>query len=92
MTINKSQGISVKFVGVDLRIPVFSHGQLYVALSRCTHLVIVQVSFFPVIHPIQRRTLCILRFCYSKGKTILFIHTYRDLIYPRIFWCYVGVE
>ncbi|KAG5522011.1 hypothetical protein RHGRI_034281 [Rhododendron griersonianum] len=36
MTINKSQGQSVKFVGVDLRTPVFSHGQLYGALSRCT--------------------------------------------------------
>ncbi|KAI8528138.1 hypothetical protein RHMOL_Rhmol12G0127900 [Rhododendron molle] len=35
MTINKAQGQSVKFVGVDLRTPVFSHGQLYVALSRC---------------------------------------------------------
>jgi len=37
MTINKSQGQSVKYVGLDLRTPVFSHGQLYVALSRCTH-------------------------------------------------------
>ncbi|KAI8554873.1 hypothetical protein RHMOL_Rhmol05G0130700 [Rhododendron molle] len=36
LTINKSQGQSVKFVGVDLHTPVFSHGQLYVALSRCT--------------------------------------------------------
>jgi hypothetical protein len=36
MTINKSQGQSVKHVGLDLRTPVFSHGQLYVALSRCT--------------------------------------------------------
>ncbi|KAI8530170.1 hypothetical protein RHMOL_Rhmol11G0034800 [Rhododendron molle] len=36
MSINKSQGQSVKFVGVDLRTPVFSHGQLYVVLSRCT--------------------------------------------------------
>ncbi|XP_028070166.1 ATP-dependent DNA helicase PIF1-like [Camellia sinensis] len=36
LTINKSQGQSVKFVGVDLRTPVFSNGQLYVALSRCT--------------------------------------------------------
>ncbi|PIA31381.1 hypothetical protein AQUCO_05000048v1 [Aquilegia coerulea] len=36
MTINKSQGQSVKYVGIDLRNHVFSHGQLYVELSRCT--------------------------------------------------------
>ncbi|KAL7169509.1 hypothetical protein ACSBR2_034526 [Camellia fascicularis] len=35
LIINKSQGQSVKFVGVDLCISVFSYGQLYVALSRC---------------------------------------------------------
>jgi PIF1-like helicase/Helitron helicase-like domain at N-terminus len=36
MTINKSQGQSVTHVGLDLRSSVFTHGQLYVALSRCT--------------------------------------------------------
>ncbi|CAL5428117.1 unnamed protein product [Camellia sinensis] len=36
LTINKSQGQFVKFVGIDLRTPVFSHGQLYMALSSCT--------------------------------------------------------
>ena len=36
MTVNKSQGQSLKYVGLDLRTPVFSHGQLYVGLSRCT--------------------------------------------------------
>lgn len=36
LTINKAQGQSVRHVGIDLREPVFSHGQLYVALSRAT--------------------------------------------------------
>ncbi|XP_042757711.1 uncharacterized protein LOC122197560 [Lactuca sativa] len=34
MTINKSQGQSLSRVGLFLRQPVFTHGQLYVALSR----------------------------------------------------------
>jgi ATP-dependent exoDNAse (exonuclease V) alpha subunit len=36
MTINKSQGQSLTHVGIDLRSSVFSHGQLYEALSRAT--------------------------------------------------------
>ena len=36
LTINKAQGQYVKHVGIDLCVPVFSHGQLYVALSRAT--------------------------------------------------------
>ncbi len=36
MTINRSQEQSVTYVGLDLCTPVFSHGQLYVALSCCT--------------------------------------------------------
>jgi len=36
MTINKSQGQSFEAVGVDLRSPVFTHGQFYIAALQVT--------------------------------------------------------
>jgi DNA helicase Pif1, 2B domain len=36
MSINKAQGQSLDRVGIYLNNPVFAHGQLYVALSRCS--------------------------------------------------------
>ena len=45
MIINKSQGQSVANVGLDLHTPVFSHGQLYVALSYCTSESWIKVLF-----------------------------------------------
>lgn len=34
MTVNKSQGQTLQTIGLDLRVPVFTHYQLYFALSR----------------------------------------------------------
>ena len=34
--INKAQAQTLKYVGLSLTEPVFTHGQLYVALSRVT--------------------------------------------------------
>jgi len=48
MTINKSQGRSMEHVGLDLRTPIFSHGQLYVALSQTT-----SIQFLKVLLPNQ---------------------------------------
>ena len=36
MTINKYQRESLRYVGLDLQQPAFTHGQLYVALSHAT--------------------------------------------------------
>lgn len=44
MTINKSQGQTLNKVGILLQKPVFSHGMLYVAFSRCTSVNNIRVS------------------------------------------------
>ena len=46
MTINKSQGQTFDHVGIFLPMPVFSHGQLYVAFSRARKLDRVKVQVY----------------------------------------------
>lgn len=53
MTINKAQGQSMDKLGVYLPVPVFSHGQLYVALSRATD---PRNIFVVIDHEAQRGT------------------------------------
>nr|XP_027118421.1 uncharacterized protein LOC113735625 [Coffea arabica] len=48
MTINKAQGQTLDFVGLYLKEPVFSHGQLYVALSRAKTADNVKILLRPV--------------------------------------------
>jgi ATP-dependent DNA helicase PIF1 len=50
MTINKAQGQTIPNVGIFLPNTVFSHGQLYVALSRATTKQHVNVLTYPADH------------------------------------------
>jgi len=48
ITIHKSQGQTLSYVGIDLRNEVFTHGQLYVAFSRVkrkSHLKVIMYLF-----------------------------------------------
>lgn len=56
MTINKSQGQSLEKVGLYLPKPVFSHGQLYVALSRVTSKVGLKILILDKEGKIQNQT------------------------------------
>ncbi|XP_062217825.1 uncharacterized protein LOC133918083 [Phragmites australis] len=47
MTVNKAQGQTIPNVGIYLPEPVFSHGQLYVALSRATARANIRILVVP---------------------------------------------
>jgi ATP-dependent exoDNAse (exonuclease V) alpha subunit len=50
MSINKSQGQSLKYVGLDLRTAVFTHGQFYVGISRVTSVHRIKAIWTPPSH------------------------------------------
>ena len=57
MTINKSQGQSLKQVDLYLPKPVFTHGQLYVALSRVKSVDSLKILIPSTDHTLSRTTL-----------------------------------
>jgi ATP-dependent exoDNAse (exonuclease V) alpha subunit len=48
VTIHKSQGKTFEKVNINLATPIFDHGQLYVALSRCTSLEGIVITGNPI--------------------------------------------
>jgi hypothetical protein len=50
LTINKSQGQSLNNVGIYIDSPLFSHGHLYVALSRITNKKNLKIMIKPIIY------------------------------------------
>ena len=78
MTINKAQGQTLDFVGVYQKEPLFSHGQLYVALSRAKRIEDVKVV-------IKQTYSCTVT---SKTKNIV----YREVLeHANLFHMYVSV-
>eukprot|EP00267_Zea_mays_P024053 XP_008650156.1 uncharacterized protein LOC103630898 [Zea mays] len=55
MMVNKAQGQTIPKVGVYLPEPVFSHGQLYVALSRATARSKVKILVIPVTDEMKKK-------------------------------------
>ena len=52
---NKSQGQSLQYVGLDLRTPVFTHGQFYITISRATSINSIKAIWDPNIqNPITK--------------------------------------
>jgi len=79
MTINKAQGQTLDCVGIYLPQPVFSHGQLYVALSRVRNSKSVKVLIEPTCDLCQKQ---------QYTKNIVYTEVYR-LINRGIFSTYI---
>ena len=80
MSINEAQGQSVTVVVLNLQIPVFTHGQLYVALSCCTTKQGVKILFPEGMFNFSRG--CILTYLFplidSEGCMT------KNIVYPEV--------
>ncbi|CAN0837902.1 ATP-dependent DNA helicase PIF1 [Linum grandiflorum] len=71
MTINKSQGQTLDHIGVYLPTPVFSHGQLYVALSRVRSACGIHIALEDATAPAPATT-----------RNIVYKEIFEDLLLP----------
>ncbi|PWZ17599.1 ATP-dependent DNA helicase PIF1 [Zea mays] len=77
MTVNKSQGQTIPNVAVYLPEPVFSHGQLYVALSRATTRLNVKVLVIPVTDDKMKKRV-------EKKSTINGVTYTKNIVYKEV--------
>jgi ATP-dependent DNA helicase PIF1 len=81
MTVNKAQGQTIPNVGVYLLEPVFSHGQLYVALSRATARSKVKILAIPF-HDEKKTKKGVKRNSTINGATYTKNIVYKEVLTP----------
>ncbi|KAL1928886.1 hypothetical protein VTP01DRAFT_2672 [Rhizomucor pusillus] len=85
MTINKSQGQTLDRITICLPTPVFSHGQLYVALSRATSPENITVFFPPSPpHTSEDDDELAFRETVAVMHSALMANTTRNIVYKEI--------
>jgi ATP-dependent DNA helicase PIF1 len=77
MTVNKSQGQTIPNVVVYLPEPVFSHGQVYVALSRATTRFNVKILVIPVTDEKMKKGM-------QKKSTINGVTYTKNIVYKEV--------